>query len=159
MVAKGSLVALAAMFIVAALFNLRLGFGAQAQDCIDSSMFLTRYKKPEKLSRGDYVAFVGNQMGQPYDGHIFIKKIGAVPGDRVKIAKGELFINNELVGALDVAEKAAAKLGVQTATFERDTVVPEGYVFMIGTKPRSYDSRYWGLLPAGNVIGSMYPII
>jgi conjugal transfer pilin signal peptidase TrbI len=44
--------------------------------------------------------------------------------------------------------------------FERKpTIVPNGYVLLMGTEPRSYDGRYWGFAPQKMVIDRAIPIL
>lgn len=153
-----ALAAFAGIVIVFAAFNIRLGFGAQERDCIDAKMSLVRYKTPSTISRGDYVVFVApDKMGYRFAGHLVIKEVGAVPGDKVTIQGDKLFINGKQAGVLDVADKASQLLRVKS--FDRDEIVPQGEIFVMGTKPHTYDSRYWGLLPVKNVVGNAYPVI
>lgn len=157
-VAVGVLVALAVA--VSAMFNLRLGFGAQEIDCIDSHINITRLETPSKVEQGDLVVFIApKQLGENIAGHLVIKKVGAVAGDRIQIEKGMLYINDVKVGPLDVADKAAIRMNVSVDSFSRSEVVPEGFVFAIGTKPRTFDSRYWGMLPVSSIVGSAFPVI
>jgi len=149
-----------AILAISAMFNLRVGFGAQNIDCIDSFMHIVHYKAPGTIESGEYVVFVGpEKMKEPFAGHLIIKKVAAVAGDTVKVKDGILFINGEKAGELDVADKAAKRLGVSEDSFNMEQVIPEGLIFVRGTKPRSFDSRYWGLLPIQNVVGSAYPVI
>ena len=143
-----------------AFFNVTLGFGAQTLDCINAHVSLVQYKVPEKITRGSYVMFVAPKaMGQPFTGHLAIKEVGAVPGDHVVIAHNELYINGRKIGPLDVAEKAAKRMHVAITSFAKDEIVPAGKIFVIGTMPHTFDSRYWGYADAGSVVGRAVPLI
>jgi conjugal transfer pilin signal peptidase TrbI len=42
--------------------------------------------------------------------------------------------------------------------FLRDDVVPPGHLWVMGATADSFDSRYWGFLPGGQVIGRAYAL-
>lgn len=152
---------LLAFFALAAIFNVRIGFGAQTVDCIDGLIHLVRYSTPETIDKGEYIVFVApDQMGGKFKGHLVIKKVGAVAGDTIRIDNGKLYVNDTFVNQVDgeVTYKAAKYLGVSEQSFNRTETVPNGYVLAIGTKPRSYDGRYWGVLPISNVVGTAYQV-
>lgn len=146
--------------VLMAFFNARIGFGAQTVDCIDAHMSLVQYKTPAIVTRGSYVVFVApKQMGEPFAGHLAIKKVGAVAGDHVVIKNKVLYINGKQISRLDIAEKAAKHLGVSVESFDKDEIVPPGKIFVIGTMPRTFDSRYWGYTSVSSVVGKAYPLI
>jgi len=37
--------------------------------------------------------------------------------------------------------------------------IPEGYYFVVGTHPRSYDSRYFGLISKKEIISKIEPLL
>lgn len=146
--------------VLMAFFNVRIGFGAQAADCIDAHMSLVQYTTTTVIPRGSYAVFIApTAMGSQFAGHLVIKKVGAVAGDHVVITNNLLYINGREIGPLDVADKAAKRLGVSVASFAKDEIVPKGKLFMIGTKPRTFDSRYWGDVTVGSVVGKAYPLL
>lgn len=150
----------AVVFFGLAFFNARIAFGSHSIDCLDTHSHLIRFKTPNTIIKNDYIVFIApEKLKEPFANHLFIKKIGAVAGDRITVKNNLLFINGDFITKLDRVEKAAQILGVSQDSFEREEIVPAGYVFAMGTKPRSYDSRYWGFLPISSVIGSAYPLI
>lgn len=158
--AKAAVIAIATLIALAAIFNYRIGFGAQTIDCIDSFVHVVRMETPPKVARGDLIVFIApEQMGDNFKGHLAIKQVGAVAGDQVKVDRGVLYVNGMKVGALDIGYKAAQYLHVPESSFERFEIVPQGFVLALGTKPRSFDGRYWGFLPVSNVVGSAYDIL
>lgn len=145
------------LLFAATVLGFRFGYGMQERTCIEYKMIVFNQRPPSDIKRGDYVAFVTEvgRMGHGFDGNIVIKKIGAVAGDKIRVHDGVLYINGEKMGQLDLAWA----LHKTNSDFERNEVVPEGAVFMYGTKPRSYDSRYWGLLPVSDITGSAWVVM
>lgn len=75
-----------------------------------------------------------------------IKRIVAVPGDKVEVKNGKLYINGESQNEPFVAEDAAYQFG--------PVVVPSNFVLVLGdNRNHSLDGHIWGFLPAKNVIG------
>ena len=76
----------------------------------------------------------------------FVKRVVGVPGDLVEIENGVTFINGE-----ELSEPYIT----QTDRRDMDPVeVEEGTYFVLGDNRRaSNDSRDWGTVPAGNIIG------
>jgi signal peptidase I len=92
--------------------------------------------------RGDVVVFryPPNPDQIPY-----IKRIVGLPGDKVHIADGKVYVNSELLNEPYL-----------TVTTLRggDWVIPENNLFVMGdNRNNSSDSRAWGMVPMENVIG------
>ena len=81
----------------------------------------------------------------------FIKRVVAVAGDTVAIKNKVLYVSGQAVEEsftqwLDGVNPYAENFA--------ETLVPEGHVFVLGdNRSNSKDSRYWGFLPRGNIIG------
>ena len=81
----------------------------------------------------------------------YIKRIVAIPGDKVQIRKNEgVFINGRHLDE-------PYHFGSINFLPEYDTQeleIPEGYYYVLGdNRNYSFDSHYWGLLPKSRVIG------
>jgi conjugal transfer pilin signal peptidase TrbI len=105
--------------------------------------------------RGDIVTFITRgEMGHGFDGELVTKMVGGLPGDVILVKDDVLYINGKKIGELDLVEK----LGKSRGAFDRSETVPSGFLFVIGTEPRSYDGRYWGFLPKRELVGKAYPL-
>lgn len=105
--------------------------------------------------RGDMAMF--EVPNNPYyQGQPFVKRVAGIAGDRVENRDGRIFIAGEFVGEA----KPEARDGRPLEAIQ-DIVIPEGYVFMLGTHRDSYDSRYAeiGLIPLERVIGRAQPVL
>ncbi len=87
---------------------------------------------------------------------IYVKRIAGEPGDQLRIDDGKLYINDKQVvlsnaaGAIDYVWPAE--------TIHRpdyiDVTVPAGHYYVLGdNSTHSMDSRSWGFVPAGNIMG------
>lgn len=108
--------------------------------------------------KGQYVAFksMNGLMGPSFEGKLIGKQIGAVPGDHVVVKHDVLFVNGQIIGALNPI--TLTRLGVTPGYYDRDQLVPNGKLLALGTEPRSYDGRYWGFLDQKSVIGWVKPV-
>ena len=92
----------------------------------------------------------------------FIKRIIGLPGDHVAYENDQLYINGEPVAEPYLKELKANTEGKLTEDFTLEevtennvSVIPEGYVFVLGDNRRaSKDSRYIGLVPMEEIVGS-----
>lgn len=133
--------------------------------------FLLPYRE---IHRGDIAVFPG--PGQP--GVYLVKRIIAVPGDRIHLQDGVVYLNGvrqsePYVNASDHYEPARDNfpaVGVPPASAHpvpdwpetlrnnmkgRDLVVPPDSYFAMGdNRGVSFDSRYWGFVPKQNILGS-----
>jgi signal peptidase I len=82
-------------------------------------------------------------------GHDLIKRIIGVPGDRLEIKEGVVWINGRPLEEPYLAEPP------NPMDNHSEVTVPPGNYFVMGdNRANSYDSRYWGFLPRENVIGT-----
>lgn len=125
--------------------------------------------------QGDIVLFQAPDVNQPY-----IKRTIGLPGDKVQMIHGRLYLNGQEVprelvdeelyqteeGEQFVYQKYRETLpnGVQHFIFEKDdeqpqdttepVVVPDGFLFVMGdNRDNSRDSRFFGFVPVENLKG------
>ncbi len=94
------------------------------------------------IERGDVVVFPA-----PNSPEIdYIKRVIALPGDRVAIYNGAVVVNG-------VTLQEPYILELQGGNYA-ERIVPDGYVFVMGdNRNNSDDSRSWGFLAVENIIG------
>ena len=100
------------------------------------------------IHRGDIIVF--RYPKNPSE--TFLKRVTAVGGDQLEIRNGLLYVNSQ-----PVQEPYAMHIAALHNPLESwgPTVVPEGELFVMGdNRDNSSDSRDWGFVPHGNVIGS-----
>ena len=95
--------------------------------------------------RGDIIVF--RSPGQ--SDKDFIKRVIALPGETVRIANGQVFVNGRLIDEPYVKHRATYDLDQKT--------VPPGSYFVLGdNRPNSSDSHLGWFVPANNVIGKAW---
>lgn len=93
----------------------------------------------------------------------FIKRIIGLPGETVTIENSTVkIINNDHPDGFVLNEKSYLPAGAQTLTGEKvfsATLQDNEYFVMGDNREHSSDSREWGILPKGNIIGRAWLIV
>ena len=112
------------------------------------------------VAHGDYViyAFHGEATAQfpGLAGQPFFKRVTGVAGDKVEVEGRRVLVNGRDVG---VAKRFAAVTKVPLEPIVPRTIPPD-YVYVQGTSPDSFDSRYRisGLVHVRDVIAVVRPL-
>ncbi|GAC1644538.1 MAG: hypothetical protein NVS9B15_01670 [Acidobacteriaceae bacterium] len=107
----------------------------------------------------------------------FVKRVIGIPGDRVKLVRGAVFVNGKLLDEPYVIRKRHnfdpyrddfpnlryANPNVTADWYDRlrkmtdehgELIIPERNYFVLGdNRDDSLDSRYWGFVPRENILG------
>ena len=118
--------------------------------------------------RGDVVVFF-----PPHESRYFIKRLVGLPGDKISIVNGTLFVNNEMIKQTNSdiepgnlrSVVMSEKLGTKQFAIQKNhrpsrlsqnfsATVPKDHFFMIGdNRDNSSDSRVWGPVPKDRIVG------
>jgi signal peptidase I len=117
--------------------------------------FTFHVRKPH---RGDLVVFKGDGLPllRP---EIYVKRIAGEPGEQVRVSDGALWINGQRTAMSNQVGQVSYTLPepFRQSTPYTELTVPPGRYYVLGDNPtNSLDSRYWGCLPARNVIGRIW---
>lgn len=125
-----------------------------------------------KLHRGDIIVFKWPVHPEQH----FVKRLIGLPGDRVRLINGNVYVNGERLTedyavhkirnydpfrdefpdrrSLDPNIDSRWYADISGFTRNGELVVPEDCFFVLGdNRDSSLDSRYWGFVPRENIVG------
>lgn len=108
-------------------------------------IFCTRVHSFTKLNRGDIIVFNSDELHE-----VLVKRLIGLPGDKVDIKNGYIYINDEKYNDSFVKNR-----DIYNGSFK----VPEGkYFFMGDNRPVSLDARYWKntYIPRSKIMGKAF---
>lgn len=99
-------------------------------------------------ARGDVIVFVA----PPHPDQDYVKRIIAIPGDRVTIDNTKVYVDGVLLNETYVSPINQGNIFNYKGI--TNVLIPQGMYFVLGDdRIRSSDSRDWGLVPRANIIG------
>ena len=118
-------------------------------DYILTSKITYKLREPE---RGDVIVFKS-----PKNPDIeYIKRVIGLPGDQITIKNGDVFVN----GVVLQEDYISAKTSIWEGGYIKEgepIIIPDDKLFVLGdNRPRSSDSREFGLIPVSDVIGVVF---
>jgi signal peptidase I len=131
------------------------GCEARFSDRVLANRFIYHFRDPQ---RGDIVVFETPPAARQRcgAGGTFVKRLIGLPGDtlQVRLRRGYayVYINGKLLD-----ESGYLKTNRRDTGPEKAYKVPQGQYFMMGdNRAQSCDSRIWGSVPRGNIIGKVF---
>lgn len=158
-----------ALFLTAFVFQSYQVDGQSMETTLQHNDRLLVWKVPKTWSRitgnpyipkrGDVVIFVDRELGsfgQP--GKQLIKRVIALPGERVVVKDGHVTVyNNEHPAGFEPDKTLPYGEVIKGTTNSVDQTVPEGQIFVLGdNRDNSLDSRVFGPVDANDIVGKLF---
>jgi signal peptidase I len=130
------------------------------------------------IHRGDVIVFYKPVEEANGEHIILVKRVIGTPGDRIHLRNGIVYLNDQAQNEPEAAKPTAGSFNPYVDDFPSvspfdqpgvtaewsvslpdhvhrgDLVVPPGNYFVMGdNRDDSLDSRYWGFVPRGNILG------
>lgn len=134
----------------------RLAYDSADEPCLPYRLYAVDLTR-QTPQRGELVVFDGGTVTARFgESPSFTKKVAGLPGDKVRVSAEGAWVNDTFVGAL--SQPVLQRAGLTVAAVAGEWSVPAGKMFVVGTEPRAFDSRYYGMVPLDAVQGIARPL-
>jgi signal peptidase I len=126
------------------------GCEASFSDRVLACRFCYHFESPK---RGDIVVFKTPPLAATRcgEGGTFVKRLIGLPGETLEEKNGFVYIDGRRL------DEPYIQKGRRDARDYGPLVIPKGNYFMMGdNRAQSCDSREWGTVPRGNLIGKVF---
>lgn len=149
--AAGILLILASLFAAMSFWGVSIAFNQTGSQ--PNRLLLVLSGRP--FGRGDLVAFRFPGSRYYREGILFAKQVRGLPGDDLEIRDDRtLWLNGVLLDTV----RAADSKGEPVVPFYYRGKIPNGSYFLYAAAPKSYDSRYFGLIGKERIVGKVIPL-
>ena len=137
-------------------FNITTVSGESMNPTLENGdiLILKKYEallKTEEYKRGDIIVFKSPLYK---DKRSFIKRVVGIPGDKINILEGNLYINDEYINETYIENESFT----ESLSYGENYIVPEGMIFVIGDNRLpggSDDSRSFGSVSIEGIKGKV----
>ena len=126
------------------------GCEARFSDRVLANRFIYHFRDPK---RGEIIVFETPPLARVRcgAGGTFVKRLIGLPGEKVSERNGIVYINDVRL------DEPYIKPDRRDHDPPRTWTVPQGHYFFMGdNRSQSCDSRVWGSVPRGNIIGEVF---
>lgn len=110
-----------------------------------------RLGEPE---RGDVIVFAAPET----NGEEFIKRIIGLPGERISIKDGRIFINGKVLEEPYLSDSIYTQSGSFMSEGEEKQIPNDGFFVLGDNRQASSDSRAWGFIKEDDITGRAWII-
>ena len=114
----------------------------QIRDHLIANKLIYRFREPK---RGDVIIFRFPDRTR----RDFVKRLVGLPGEKVAISGGKVYINGEEA----IESRVNGRYYFNDEGMPEEEVPPQSYFVLGDNSANSYDSRYWGFVRRQEVLG------